>query len=130
MPADHEPPVPAWVVWTNRAVLTLAGTIAAVMVADYAAASGHALDLALVAVILVATMAAVVWPDRMVPVLAAAVASMLGLALIPPAWLLALVPPLLLTVVRRRSRRQHPPPSGPAPDDPAVTHDTDEDPAP
>ena len=129
MAADpHEPPVPTWVAWTNRAVLTLAGTTAAVMVADYARVSRQALDVALVAAIIAATVVAVLRPDRAVPVTVAALLAMLGLAIIPPAWLLALVPPTLLAVTRRRQRRQRSLDDTYGPGGPP--RDPDEDPTP
>lgn len=103
-PPDVDPPVPAWVRWTNRAVLTVAGTTAAVAVTDYARASGEALDVALVAAVVAATVVGVLRPDHMVAVMLASLLCMLGLALVPPTWLLALVPPLLLLTVRNRRR--------------------------
>ncbi len=114
-------PAPAWVVWTNRAVLTFAGTTAAVVVADYAAQSGQTLDLALVAAIIASTIVAVARPTATVPVLLACLLSMLGLAIVPPAWLLSLVPPVLLTAQRRRRRPRGlvPPAYGPDDDLPA-----------
>lgn len=104
MPHTFDPSVPTWVCWTNRALVTLNGTVGAVMVANYASTSGQALDVALVAAVVAATVVAVLRPDRVVPVTSASLLAMLGLALIPPAWLLALLPPLLLTWVRRRQR--------------------------
>lgn len=120
-------PVPAWVAWTNRTVLTMAGATAAVVVADYASTSGQVLDVLLVAGIVAATALGVLWPDRWVPVTAASMLTMLGLALIPPAWLLSLLPPVLLTSVRRRHRRRALRDGSHDRDEPPAT---DEDPAP
>lgn len=116
-------PAPTWLVWTNRAVLTLAGVVGAVMVNDYASMSGEALDLALAAAILVATAVAVALPTHPTPVLLASLLAMLGLALVPPLWLLALLAPLLLWTHRRRARRAAGRGGAPAPgpDDPRGT---------
>lgn len=106
MQAPTEPlTVPTWMVWAVRGVLTLNGTVAAVMVAQYASTSGEWLDVALVAVIIAASAFAVIRAHRVVPVTVACIVAMLGLALVPPMWLLALVPPLLLTGNARRHRR-------------------------
>lgn len=114
MPHTIDPPVPPWACWTNRALVTLNGTVGAVMVANYASTSGQALDVALVAAIIAAAVVAVLRPDRVVPVTSASLLAMLGLALVPPTWLLALLPPLLLTWMRRRQRvRQSPRPPAP-----------------
>jgi hypothetical protein len=99
--------VPRWMVCTNRALVTFNGTIAAVMVSQYAAGSGQGLDVALVVAIIASGAFAVVRAHRVVPVTLASVLAMLGLALVPPAWLLALVPPLLLSGNARRHRRRH-----------------------
>ena len=101
--------VPTWARWTIRATVTVSGTIGAVMVANYADASGQALDVALVVATIVATVVAVARPTRPLPVMVAALLAMLGLALVPPLWLLALVAPLLLWTVRRRASRTRPP---------------------
>lgn len=114
MATTDETAVPTWARWTIRATATVSGTVGAVMVATYAEASGQALDVALAVATIVATVVAFARPTRPLPVMVAALLAMLGLALVPPLWLLALVAPVLLWTVRRRASR----PPLPTPTDP------------
>ena len=98
-------PVPTWMLWTNRGLLAVNGTLGAVLVSQYAGESGQSLDWALVLVIIAGGAWGVLRPTEQVPVTLASILAMLGLALLTPLFLLALVPPLLLTVHRRRARR-------------------------